>query len=87
MPSSREIVLPSQHASGSGEGLQISLDLEEVHEANDEDEWEDVDHLKTSGSQEKDKVRWMLLADLQYPKSCPTFFCILLTTPASLQID
>ena len=44
-------------ASGSGDGLQISLDLNEGNEGNEDDDWEDVDHLKTSGSQEQDKVR------------------------------
>lgn len=57
LPSSRELVLPSMQASGSGDGLQISLDLNEVHEDDGEDDWEDVDHLKTSGSQEQDKVQ------------------------------
>ena len=57
LPSSRELSLPSVESSASGSGLQIALDLEDVAEDDgDDEEWEDVDHLKTSGSQEQDKV-------------------------------
>lgn len=57
LPSQREAVLPSAKSQGSGDGLQISLDLEDMQTGEDPDaDWEDVDHIKTSGSQEQDKV-------------------------------
>lgn len=72
LPSQREAALGAANLQGAGSSLEISLDLEDLDGGEEDDgDWEDVHHLKTSGSQEQDKADFALsLLSCRQPSAC-----------------